>query len=495
LFEQFDSDVQTQIELLLGQGKATLQEGCDLLERRYRASAKHSALIDSDLQPVFPVSSSLSTATTIIRSSRPALTDRNSSTSVWTLLRWSLRDKERVESILRSYQLQNNRVHDKIKLWCLASDLGVNVQHLQRLQSDDNSKRIGFDTDASLKLTQALQDTSVDLELKGSPWTDRVCSSPPSQFNSTFTTIQVEGRWLLRETFLFILNPMITPLTMMANLPYDTHLDERTKTKVKSLARLLHQPKEQIFRIPHCYGWCYSPQSSTISYFFEAVVQNSIGNGWNNLKPLSLSDLLRRSDLRPELGFKYALACKLATSIAQLHMVQWLHESFRSDNIVFLEQEDPAGRLDCSRLEPLVLGFEFSRQESDFSDGLPDYLPARDIYRHPQRQGRPERRFSKIHDIYSLGVVLLEIGLWEPALSLEKNNFINAGSGSKIREQLVKQAERRLDGKVGKRYKAIVVKCLSSDFGVTGDTREDLNLQQAFRAQVIDVLERAAASV
>lgn len=494
MFEQFDPDVQTQIELLLGQGKATLQEGCDLLERRYRASAKHSALIDNNLQLVSPASSNLSTATTIIRSSRPVFGDRNSSTSVWTLLRWSLRDKERVESILRSYQLQNNRVHDKIKLWCLASDLGVNVQHLQRLQSDDNSKRIGFDTDASLKLTQALQDTSVDLELKGSPWTDFVCSSPPSQFNSIFTTIQVQGRWLLRESFLFIPNPLIAPLAT-GNLPHDTQLEERTGTKVKSLARLLHQPKEQIFRIPHCYGWSYSPQSSTISYFFEASVQNSIGSGSSNLKPLCLSDLLRRSDLKPELGFKYALACKLATSIAQLHMVQWLHESFRSDNIVFLDQEDPAGRLDCSSLEPLVLGFEFSRQENDFSDGLPDYLPARDIYRHPQRQGRPERRFSKIHDIYSLGVVLLEIGLWEPALSLEKNNFINAGSGSKIREQLIKQAERRLDGKVGKRYKEIVVKCLSSDFGVTNDTREDLNLQQAFRAQVIDVLERAAGSV
>ncbi|KAF4540152.1 Het-s domain protein [Lasiodiplodia theobromae] len=42
----------------------------------------------------------------------------------------------------------------------------------------------------------------------------------------------------------------------------------------------------------------------------------------------------------------------------------------------------------------------------------------RNLYRHPDRQGRPKTSFSKLHDIYALGVVLLEIGLWEMALSL-----------------------------------------------------------------------------
>lgn len=474
-----------------------MQEGSDLLERRYSASTKHSAQNGHSLQPSPTASSGLSGAATIVSNPQSVLSNRHSGASVWTLLRWSLRDKERVESILKSYQLQNKRIHSKIKLWCLASDLGVNIQHLRRLQNDDNSKRIGFDTDASLKLAQALQDTTLSLELKGSPWVDHIRATPISQFNSTFSIIDVQGQTLLRETFLFPSHPMVSPLSpTMANIALGTSLDERMQSKVESLARLLHQPKELIFRIPHCYGWSFSQQSSAISYFFDvSAASTPVGNCWKQTNPLCLSGLLRRSDLKPDLGFKYSLAAKLATSIAQLHMVQWLHESFRSDNIVFLAQEGSAGKLDFTNLEPLVLGFEFSRQENDFSDGLPDYLPARDIYRHPQRQGRPEKRFSKIHDIYSLGVVLLEIGLWEPALSLEKNNFVTASSGCKIREQLVKQAERRLDSKVGKKYKEIVVKCLNSDFGVTDDTREDLNLQQAFRAQVIDVLERAAESV
>lgn len=58
-----------------------------------------------------------------------------------------------------------------------------------------------------------------------------------------------------------------------------------------------------------------------------------------------------------------------------------------------------------------MFGFEFSRPEAYFSHGLADVCLARDVYRHPDRQRRPTQVFSKIHDIYALGVVLLEIGL------------------------------------------------------------------------------------
>lgn len=38
----------------------------------------------------------------------------------------------------------------------------------------------------------------------------------------------------------------------------------------------------------------------------------------------------------------------------------------------------------------------------------------RNVYRHPLRQGNdPVDRYRMQHDIYSLGVCLLEVGLWE----------------------------------------------------------------------------------
>lgn len=172
-----------------------------------------------------------------------------------------------------------------------------------------------------------------------------------------------------------------------------------------------------------------------------------------------------------------------------------MHESIRSENILLFPTSSTS-KSDTSHDflydEPWVLGFEFSRPEIYFSAGEADFEPSRDIYRHPARQGRPEEMFKKIHDIYALGIVLLEIGLWEPAITLEKNMFKTASNSKAIQAQLVKHAQKRLQTRVGKKYKDIVVKCLTGDFGVTDDTRDDLNLQQAFRTQVVDVIEMAA---
>lgn len=179
-----------------------------------------------------------------------------------------------------------------------------------------------------------------------------------------------------------------------------------------------------------------------------------------------------------------------------------MHESFRSENILFFPPEQdqdakctkiPASAIDYA--QPWVLGFEYSRPEADFSLGITDVCLARDIYRHPVRQGQPGMMFNKIHDIYALGVVLLEIGLWEAAITLEKNQFKHARDPYVIQAQLQKQTARRLGARMGERYKQVVLKCLSGDFGVVDDTKEDLKLQQAFRTQVVDVLERAAANV
>jgi hypothetical protein len=56
--------------------------------------------------------------------------------------------------------------------------------------------------------------------------------------------------------------------------------------------------------------------------------------------------------------------------------------------------------------------------------------------------------FKKIHDIYALGVVLLEIGLWYPAVKVEKNMFLKADNPRAVQglqAQLIKYAQKRLE--------------------------------------------------
>ena len=193
--------------------------------------------------------------------------------------------------------------------------------------------------------------------------------------------------------------------------------------------------------------------------------------------------------------------CYRTSPNAQTYVCQ-VHESFRSENILFYPSlantdplSNPSQTHDVDFSEPWVLGFEYSRPELDFSAGFGDINVNRDVYRHPERQGQPQKMFNKIHDIYALGVVLLEIGLWEPAITLEKNGFKYAKSPKHVKARLVMQAERRLESKVGGKYRDVVLKCLNGDFDVQDDSKEDLKLQQAFRSQVVDVLERAAQNV
>lgn len=118
-------------------------------------------------------SSNISNASTLTLTKSYELPFRRSSPSFPALLRWSLRDKKRVEAIIHTFSDRNDRLHEKIKLWCLASQLGVRTDHLRYLQDDQTSKSLGFDIDATLRLTQRdAQEMKSSLELSDSSWAE-----------------------------------------------------------------------------------------------------------------------------------------------------------------------------------------------------------------------------------------------------------------------------------------------------------------------------------
>lgn len=63
---------------------------------------------------------------------------------------------------------------------------------------------------------------------------------------------------------------------------------------------------------------------------------------------------------------------------------------------------------------PYLTGFSFSRQDSpsEISE-QPSQEPLADIYRHPHALGEPSTSFQKHMDMYSLGLVLLELAEWK----------------------------------------------------------------------------------
>ena len=99
---------------------------------------------------------------------------------------------------------------------------------------------------------------------------------------------------------------------------------------------------------------------------------------------------------------------------------------------------------------------------------------------------------------------MLEIGLWEKAISVGGNNFeklgtephgISTGHEKKVSRALLHQAERRLGHRCGNRFRDLVCRCLTGNFGVIQDDALETKLQKVFRELVVNELKKLTDSV
>ncbi|KAJ3539488.1 hypothetical protein NM208_g5208 [Fusarium decemcellulare] len=92
-------------------------------------------------------------------------------------------------------------------------------------------------------------------------------------------------------------------------------------------------------------------------------------------------------------------------AVFYVHFYEFIHKNIRPETILILGNKT---RFDVVR----NVDGKTSRSGDDDWE--------KDIYRHPNRQGRsPQVDYEMRHDIYSLGVCLLEIGLWESFVTYE----------------------------------------------------------------------------
>ena len=476
LFQQYDEEAQEDIRGVLEDIYDTLSSACRLLDRVL--GTEHGTIATESRISQSPLSQSSSNGSTMSLPVRRS----SSSTQLFTKLRWSFRDKRRAKEILTRYSVLNDHLHATVEMLNIASSIGVGLQHLENMQQNPMAKQLGFDENAALRLAaaSATHGMTQNYELDDE-WSAFLENLVPVE--DKFLTASNDGTDVLQENCEY-------------KLEYGTVLNQQTRSRLNGLACLLQQPKEHIFRIPRCIGWRLIPSTHSIAFMFQSPLPVES-------QPRSLLQLVKNNEGRPSLRDKFTLALTLARSISQLQMVQWVHESFRSENILFLlplSHPRPPHKQQLLTVpfhQPWIFGFDFSRPETYFSHGFVDVNIDRDIYRHPDRQGHPTAVFNKWHDIYSLGVVLLEIGLWELAVTQDHPNhrFIDMKDQNEIKHRLIKVANNRLASGMGPNYTEIVVKCLTGDFGIKDDSKEDIKLQQAFRTQIVNVLDRALANI
>lgn len=132
---------------------------------------------------------------------------------------------------------------------------------------------------------------------------------------------------------------------------------------------------------------------------------------------------------------------------------------------MMLETRSHSAALECTPPRPYLLGFGFSRPggygEATFGEQSA-VASTNQLYRHPEVQGQHPRRYVASDDIYSLGLLLLEIALWMPLAGIEGRGKTTSNQAP-LNMVKIKAAMSSLPRKVGTIYKEVVEECLNPD--------------------------------
>lgn len=183
---------------------------------------------------------------------------------------------------------------------------------------------------------------------------------------------------------------------------------------------------------------------------------------------------------KPSLGERFRLAAELAATVSGIHGFGWVHKGISSHSVIMSNNPDGDGQI------PHLIGWCYAREQNGETLKVnPIADRASNLYRHPKRQGHPSDRFTVRHDIYSLGVVLVEIALWKTVDTMCEGVYLPV----KIRETLLQRTRDTIPWLMGECYAEAVRRCLEGDFNIQGDQNREAQLGLAFRELVVDVIE------
>jgi len=175
------------------------------------------------------------------------------------------------------------------------------------------------------------------------------------------------------------------------------------------LTKILNtDPRPLGISILHCVGYL-DRNINVTGYAFRLPRDAEPGK-----TPVTLHQVLTRSKSAkdiPDLGECFDLAKALVSTLFEIHNIGWMHKNIQPKNVIFWPKPNTRDEPDLRK--PYLMGFDISRpyQPGEVSE-KPLSRPEDDVYRHPKYKGSHSRSFRPSFDMYSLGVILYEIGLW-----------------------------------------------------------------------------------
>ncbi|KAF1817001.1 hypothetical protein P152DRAFT_453608 [Eremomyces bilateralis CBS 781.70] len=244
------------------------------------------------------------------------------------------------------------------------------------------------------------------------------------------------------------------------------------KQTVRDLARKLTHNEPLTFGLLSCKGFVteVSGTGPDRRATFTMVLRTL--KGYSN--PRSLRHYVVSDDCLESLSQRVEIAQDLAKSVSYVHTFGFVHKNIRPETVLACRKPG------TTELCTFLIGFDDFRREDNWTlrRGYDDW--EKNLYCHPSRQGAtPAEDYDMRHDIYSLGVCMLEIGLWQSFV--EYNAAGNASIPSSIlekarvqrpeqlasylltsmKDKFVSLAHDRLPRAMGSKYAEIVVTCLT----------------------------------
>jgi serine/threonine protein kinase len=266
--------------------------------------------------------------------------------------------------------------------------------------------------------------------------------------------------------------------------------------RVSGLAELLNAAKPNGILTLSCLGFFHDLAHRSFGFIFT-LPDSPTSLSATNLT--SLEQLISDRDMnerrrRPDLGAIFRLAYALVRAIWKLHSVHWFHKNICSSNILLFPQDRSLQAKAESISRPYLTGFNHSREDGSNAYSVSsvrnkDYYHPE--YRNSDKDGK-RKRFCCEYDYYSLGLVLLELGLWRSLSELKAQK--RGSRPDEFRKFLCDEMVPHLANSMGIFYRDAVLACLEGDFVVTqvyGDSKSAP--LDKFLERVVDPLSKCHA--
>ncbi|KAF2834543.1 hypothetical protein M501DRAFT_1000178 [Patellaria atrata CBS 101060] len=229
----------------------------------------------------------------------------------------------------------------------------------------------------------------------------------------------------------------------------------------------------------------------------------------DELRPVTLLSVLQASSKSfnatnstiappiPALEEKFRLALNLTVSFSKLHSQEFSHQDVNSSNIILFKKKRSTPRSPGAPRDP---DFEVRSPFISSPDLFSEFNTAsaapetQNIYRHPEdprAKGTRSGSYNSRFDMYSLGLILLEIGLWVPLIEIFKPKYTLANFRARVENTWVK----KLASKCGTVYMKVVQDCLAAADRKADHPSNQLYNQAILRLQKCCMLDESTESV